>query len=619
MNGNQKLKSGKNKSASPVSISRGLELVGVSRRNILSPSFLRAVESILSIVILAAWLPLLHVVITNELKLGHKFQIFENLLPESGKLGILLIIGAFIIAATAVKIFCTYLVEKQTAVLSGRAEATLAEKIIRSHLRFGQGYFDAIHPGRTIRNLKRLPARSAKLIRWLIRVNSTLLLLGLYLLLMAWLSLVLTVISFFLFLIYHITLKRYLDRSEDRLLDEDNEDDESDSDTRDIAENLLLLRLHVPEMETVKAFRDRTDRRAVLRERRSSLSGLIDELRDGGNVLLMLGFVIGAGWMLQGMSHADVARYLVFFLVFRRAIRPFATLQKLPRQWQSIQSSLGEVEDLLAEEGKAKVTGGTRMASAVAKGLTARGLHFSYDTNRPVLCDLSFEIKRGELTVLVGDNGSGKSTLLKLFLRLYEVSPGTLFLDEHDVREYDVENLRRISGYTEAEPMLLNASLRVNLTLGIGDVTEEELRQAIEDVGMADLVRAVENGLDHQIGNRGMRLSQGQRQKLALARTLLRHPAMILLDEASSSLDASSEAVFMNMLNGLTRDRIVVAVTHRVTGIPEHAHVIVLKEGRVVEDGYVRDLCLGHGPFRQMLEASRLNYRHFPEPQSTAG
>lgn len=583
--------------AATISPWSALRLMGISRRHLFLPSGLRAIEGVLGVVILASWLPLLHVVITSELRLGRKFQLIEDLVPESGKIGTLVFLGLFILAATVARIICSCAADLRTASITGIAEGNLADKILRCHLRYGQSYFDSIHPARIIRNLKRVPARSAKLVRWLIRLKSTVLLLALYLGLMAWLSPALTAASLCLFFVYHVLLKRLLDRSEDRSLANEKEDDEGESDTRDLAENLMLLRLHVPENETAYTFRSRTDRRAKMRDKRESLSSLLEDIREGGNTILMLAFLMGAGFMLGGVTHGDVARYLVFFMVFRRAVRPFATLQKAPEQWQSIRASVCDAYDLLRDEGKAIVADGSKPAPADVNEVSIRHLSFAYPQGNIVLRNISLTMSRGRLNVLCGPNGCGKSTLLKLLLRLYDVPENTIHLDGQDIRDFKIEPLRQAIGYAEADPMLLNASIRDNLGLGLSSVSDDEIWHALELVELADFLRSLEGGLDHEIGNRGLRLSAGQRQRIALARTLLRKPRIVLLDEASSSLDAASEASLMRLLAAMSTDLMIITATHRLTSLPMDAQVFVLDAGRVMEQGNALTLVSAGGMF----------------------
>lgn len=582
-----------------------LAAMDVSRRDLIAPTLLRAIETLLGVFALACWLPLLHLVITGNLDLGRRFAALDGVLPDSpSRAAALAALSAILLAATAARIACAFLSERRTAALIGRAESTLAERLLRRHLQYGQAYFDAIHPGQTTRHLRRLPNRAAKLVPWFIRAGAVSLIVLLHAALMLWLSPALAAATAAAFLAYAFLVRSWAERAEQRLRADEDIDDETELNVRDIVDNFLLYRLHVPDDHTVRAFRERSDRRARLRVRRNSVSGLIDDLREGGQILLMLAFVLAAGAFVPAMTHGDVARFLVFFLVVRRVLRPLAVVQRLPGQWRAIRDDIAEAQTLLAADDKPLVTGGDTRLDRIARDISFAALTFAYPGREPALRDVTFTARPGELTVLVGANGSGKSTLLRLLLRLYEVPPGTIRIDGHDLRSLDLESLRRITGYAGADAMILNATLRENLTLGLGSVDDDSLWRAAEAAGLGSTIRALDGGFDHPVGAGGLQMSAGERQKLALARLLLRRASLLLLDEASSALDAAAETDWMRRVAAMAPGRVILLVTHRVASIPPDAHTIVLDGGRVVQDGLARDLQTAPGFFRDALAAA---------------
>lgn len=565
----------------------GLRLLDLPPHRLALPISLTLAAALCGIATLAAWLPLIHLVLTNDLEMSGKYRLVQDLVPDWGKQGMVLFLATCLLTGTALRMICSHIANSRITRLCHEGEAALAEKVIRSHLRFAQGYFDAVHPAGIYRNLKWIPARSSRLVRLLARACSLAALLALLATLMVWLSPILTAACGTLLLLYSTAFRKALARLRRKLQSDEETDEEEDASAlhaRDLADNLPLLRLHLSEEETIAGYRNKTETLAGQREKRLNTEGLVNDIGEVGATLLMLAFIIGAGWLTEGLQHGDVARYVVFFLVLRRVQRPLAALQRMPQQWDSLRNLLGEADALVQSGGQPRIEGGTRSVPPRPEELRILDLHFAYQEGSPVLNGLNLTAHRGKLHVLHGPNGCGKSTVLKLILRLYDVPPGTILLDGHDLRDFDLAALRRITGYVQSEPLLLNDSLRSNLTIGLerDKASTPSLWQALEDTGLASWARTLEGGLDHEIGDRGMRLSQGQRQKLGLTRTLLRNPGILLLDEAWSSVDADSEADLMPLLVRLAEDRLVVKVTHRVERIPAGAQIFRMDAGRIL-------------------------------------
>lgn len=406
---------------------------------------------------------------------------------------------------------------------------------------------------------------------------------------MLWLSPLLAAVSGGLVLFYVLAYRRILEALRVKWLADDEDDAEEDAaalNARNLADNLPLLRLHLAEDATASGYRRQAEAVAGQRAKRLNTEGLVNNLGEAGSTLLILAFVMSVGYFTEGVEHGALARYAVFILVLRRVLQPLKALQRMPGQWNKLRAQLTEADMLLHGDGQPRIQGGTRPVSPCPAEIDIRGLDFAYPGRPPLLRGFHCVLRRGTLHVLAGPNGCGKSTVLKLLLRLYDVPPGTIFLDGHDLRDYDLPTLRRRTGYVHSEPLLLNDSLRSNLTLGLEDekAGDPALWQALERVGLGSWARALESGLDHTIGDRGMRLSQGQRQKLALARTLLHDPGILLLDEAWTSVDASSEAELIPLLSQLAAERIVIKVTHQLDKLPPGSHVVRMEAAAVTPD-----------------------------------
>ena len=231
-----------------------------------------------------------------------------------------------------------------------------------------------------------------------------------------------------------------------------------------------------------------------------------------------------------------------------------------------------------------------------------RDVSFSYDGKRNVLSDIDLTVDAGRTVALVGATGSGKSTLVMLLPRLYDVSSGQLLVDDADVREVDVGSLRRDVAFVSDDPFLFSASVRENIAYARPEASDEEVRDAARRAGAEEFIDDLPNGYDTRIGERGYTLSGGQRQRVAIARGLLKDPRILILDDATSSVDATTESRITRALNELTAGRTTFIIAHRLSTIALADEIVVLEEGRIVAHGTHEDLLEDSDLYREIAE-----------------
>jgi subfamily B ATP-binding cassette protein MsbA len=234
---------------------------------------------------------------------------------------------------------------------------------------------------------------------------------------------------------------------------------------------------------------------------------------------------------------------------------------------------------------------------------------FAYESDRLVLKDINVEMKTGSTVALVGGSGAGKSTLADLIPRFYDPTRGRALLDGTDLRELDLHSLREKIGIVSQNTYIFNDTLRANIGYGNLDADFDAIQRAARQANALEFIEEMDEGFDTVLGDRGVRLSGGQRQRIAIARALLRDPEILILDEATSSLDSVSEKLVQQSLDTLMEGRTVIAIAHRLSTVENADWVIVLEKGRVVEQGPYADLLQRKG---WLWKYHRMQYAHEP-------
>jgi ATP-binding cassette subfamily C protein CydCD len=232
-----------------------------------------------------------------------------------------------------------------------------------------------------------------------------------------------------------------------------------------------------------------------------------------------------------------------------------------------------------------------RVAGSAGPALEMAGVSFTYPgRRRRALADVSFSVPRGSTLALVGPSGAGKTTVANLFLRFWDPESGVVRMDGHDLREYGLDDLRRRIALVAQDTHLFNDTLRNNILLARPSANVAEIDDAVERAALTEFVAGLPEGLDTIVGERGAQLSGGQRQRVAIARAFLKDASIVILDEATSHLDAVSEQAVREALERLARDRTTVVIAHRLSTVRNAERIVVLEDGRLVETGSHADL-----------------------------
>jgi ATP-binding cassette subfamily B protein len=322
-----------------------------------------------------------------------------------------------------------------------------------------------------------------------------------------------------------------------------------------------------------------------------------------GNVTVAIVLLVGGFRVLGG--GLEIGALLAVVLYTRRFFDPLEEMAQFYNSYQSAAAALEKISGVLEEE--PSVADPTQPVDLwQARGaVDFDDVTFAYHADRVVLPDFELHIPAGQTVALVGSTGAGKSTLAKLMARFYDPTLGAVLLDGIDLRRLHPKDLRRAIVMVTQEAYLFSGSVAENIALGKPDATFDEIRAAARAVGAESFIEALPDGYDTDVNKRGGRVSAGQRQLLSFARAFLADPAVLILDEATASLDIPSERLVQEGLTTLLADRTAVIIAHRLSTVAIADRVLVMEHGRIVEDGTPAELIAGTGRFAKLHAAWR--------------
>ena len=314
----------------------------------------------------------------------------------------------------------------------------------------------------------------------------------------------------------------------------------------------------------------------------------------------MLLYLVGGVLMMKYNSDLTVGDITVLVTLLSRMYGPVNSLLNIQVEWIRSMAMFTRIfgyYDMPVEIESAP----DAITPEKAEGnITFRNVYFRYNPERMILKDVSFELKSGHSIAIVGPSGSGKSTMINLIPRLYDVTEGSVEFDGVDVRKLDLAWLRKNVGIVTQDTYLFNGTIRENLMYANIHASVEEMEEACKKANIHEYIMKLEKGYDTQVGNRGLKLSGGEKQRISIARVLLKNPAVMIFDEATASLDSISEKAIQDAINPLIDSRTSILIAHRLSTILAADEILVVKEGQVVERGTHQELVNAGGVYTEL-------------------
>ncbi len=316
----------------------------------------------------------------------------------------------------------------------------------------------------------------------------------------------------------------------------------------------------------------------------------------------MLLYLVGGILMIRYDSALTVGDITVLVALLGKMYMPVNSLLNIQVDWIRSMAMFSRIFEYYDMKPEIEDTPGARELKNAKGEVRFEHVDFSYDGDRQILRDISFELKSGDCIAIVGPSGSGKSTIVNLIPRLWDACGGKVLFDGRNVKDWTLHSLRDEIGVVTQETYLFNGTIRDNLLYAKPDATEEEMVEACKKANIYAFIERQPEGLDTMVGNRGLKLSGGEKQRISIARVLLKDPALLIFDEATSALDSISEAAIQAAIQPLIEERTSILIAHRLSTILAADEILVVRDGQIVERGAHKDLVHAGGTYQELYE-----------------
>lgn len=516
-------------------------------------------------------------------------SLFSRFFTDSRSMFFLLVSVIFIIAL--LKCIFHYAASISIARQVRQATSSLRKLIFNRYLTFGKLYYDRHNIGGLSTALIRLTQIVTGQLTSLQRMLSQVFTLFAYFVIMFLISWKLTLLTLLIFFVFFYINQRMIKGVRSISQHHAASEDRLDEKVFNVLSSIPLVKSQAMEEKEKELFDTINDEEAELAFQYDMKEKLISPIQEFGELVafLLLGYLVTA-FFSPGRGEV-LSSYLVFFLLVRLSMPGFGIINQYLISLSKTGVRIARILDILDDRMKFIIKEGDKTFGGLKRDIEFRNLTFSYRGKKPVLDTLSFVIDKGKTTAIVGPTGTGKTTVINLILRFYDCPPGTIFIDGADIRDFTLKSLSNHFAYVSQDALLFNDTLRANMAYGLdGKVNDEMILTAAKKTRLYDFIIGLPEGLDTMIGDKGVQLSGGEKQRVSITRALLKNSEILILDEATSSLDSVTERLIRDAIDEALNNKTAIVIAHRLSTIRRADKVLVINNGKMAEEGTFDEL-----------------------------
>ncbi|ALM10327.1 MAG TPA: hypothetical protein DEB30_00420 [Candidatus Peribacter riflensis] len=536
--------------------------------------------------------------------LGKALQLLPDTFLANDRLLFVVFLGGFI-AVYVLKNALRFLANASMGYFSERCLHHLRKALFAKYLSFGKLFFDTTNVGHHSTLLLHFSQNALYPVAALDGFVGALFSLAVYLVVLLSISSKLTLVALPLFVLLHFAIRFMITRIKGLSRSIAEQGSALGRKSVEILSTIPLVKSYQTERKEQDHYTSISDLKAKFDFRVRVLLGMILPLQEIITLLVVSIVMAGSFYVFGRAQIASAPALLVYFYIIMNASGKFGTVSGYRGVLANASGPLDAVLEIFDEEGKYFVRGGSTVFPGLRDSIAFRHLTFSYLPDREVLHAVSFTVEKGKMTAIVGPTGGGKSTLISLLMRYYDCPSASLFVDGTDIRELTLDSYIRRVALVSQETLLLHDTLRNNITYGLSHVPEERIQEALRRARLSDFIAKLPQGLETPIGDRGVKLSGGEKQRVSIARALLKDAEILILDEATSSLDSKTESLIQEAIDDAVSGRTSIVIAHRLSTIKHADKIVVLEEGKVTEEGTLQELLEKKGAFFALWEQQR--------------